>query len=618
MNRFTPLDHVKLKGSIAEHMERFFHERIRSEEAHKVVYAEAENAFRSKLDDASGVYGIWQGEFWGKWIISAVRCAEYSGDQETREFIRQGVEHLIALQEPSGYLGTYRDPMNVFAADVAKTEPLLGWKCDWNWNIWCRKYTLWGMLEAYRLLGDPRILESAEKQAEFLIHSLHEHNIALRETGTFFGMPSGSILKPMVLLYEYTQKSIFLDFAKEIAADWDRADNTPPNLIANALSGKPPYQWYPEPQKWAKVYEMLSCWDGILRLFRHTGEKRLLDAAIQFRRTLMQGDSNALFSVGFNDMLNHAAARVNALTEPCDVIHWLRFLSELFLLTDDKSCLDDMELAFYNAFLASVYRDGRWGARAVRSHGHHFSAPPQAGLHHNHCCVNNIPRGAFNFAQSVLTTNGNELSLNFFTDAEVSAQTPDGGSIRLNITGNYLQTGSADVECNAELSAPVTLRIRIPRWAAAAQIDGSTVSGDWFRTELKSGLRKIHLQFERQPEIRFHEELEEPVNSRAKWESGEGAAMQEIFRTKPAWTIVYGPVLLARSKFIGNTEDEMFASALPAGFQVKLSPEPHPKTRCAWRAEISADGRHFTTHVCDYASAGDAKIEDPKFFSVFF
>lgn len=94
--------------------------------------------------------------------------------------------------------------------------------------------------------------------------------------------------------------------------------------------------------------------------------------------------------------------------------------------------------------------------------------------------------------------------------------------------------------------------------------------------------------------------------------------MKEIFRTEPAWTIVYGPILLARSKFIGNTEDEMSASALPAGFQVKLSPEPHPKTRCAWRAEISADGRRFATHVCDYASAGDAKIEDPKFFSIFF
>ena len=115
--------------------------------------------------------------------------------------------------------------------------------------------------------------------------------------------------------------------------------------------------------------------------------------------------------------------------------------------------------------------------------------------------------------------------------------------------------------------------------APAAQIDGKSVSGDWFRTELKSGLRTIHLHFDRQPEIRFHEELEAPVNSRARWESGEGAAMLEIFRTEPARTIVYGPVLLARSKFIGNTEDEMFASALPAGFQVKLSPEPHPKTR---------------------------------------
>ena len=55
MNCFSPLNQVKLKGSVAEHMERFFHERIRSEEAHDVVYAEAEDAFRTKLDDASGV-----------------------------------------------------------------------------------------------------------------------------------------------------------------------------------------------------------------------------------------------------------------------------------------------------------------------------------------------------------------------------------------------------------------------------------------------------------------------------------------------------------------------------------------------------------------------------------
>ena len=65
---------IRFKGRVGAQMDRFLNRRLRSEEG-RLAYQEAEDAFRNKLDDASGVHGIWQGEFWGKWIIGAVRTA---------------------------------------------------------------------------------------------------------------------------------------------------------------------------------------------------------------------------------------------------------------------------------------------------------------------------------------------------------------------------------------------------------------------------------------------------------------------------------------------------------------------------------------------------------------
>ncbi|MBR3820619.1 MAG: hypothetical protein IKJ37_03250, partial [Kiritimatiellae bacterium] len=56
--------------------------------------------------------------------------------------------------------------------------------------------------------------------------------------------------------------------------------------------------------------------------------------------------------------------------------------------TGKTKYVDAIELAFYNAYLAGIGRDGKWGARGVRSHGyHHVSWHGQSGLKHQHCCV---------------------------------------------------------------------------------------------------------------------------------------------------------------------------------------------------------------------------------------
>ncbi len=55
------LSDVRLLGLPGETLARFAYERMESEAAWDVVYREAAEAFERKLDDASGVVGLWQG-----------------------------------------------------------------------------------------------------------------------------------------------------------------------------------------------------------------------------------------------------------------------------------------------------------------------------------------------------------------------------------------------------------------------------------------------------------------------------------------------------------------------------------------------------------------------------
>ncbi|OGV38512.1 MAG: hypothetical protein A2020_13200 [Lentisphaerae bacterium GWF2_45_14] len=612
-----------IDGHVSEIMERFFFERINSPEARNVIYREAEDAFKNQLDDASGVHGIWQGEFWGKWIIGAVQVSEYSQNEELREFIHNAALKLITYQKPDGYLGTYRDSLMVFPADREKTEAILGTPSNWNWNIWCRKYTLWGLLEAWRVTSDSEILQAAVRLADHLIKQLHDNHIRLADTGTFAGLPSCSILKPIIMLYEATGNSSYLKFAQEIAGDWMREDEKIPNIIANALKGIPVHEWYPDTPQWAKVYEMLSCFEGILALYKITADEKLLEACVKFHAMLRKNEFNVLFSVGFNDIFAHASEQLNAISEVCDIIHWMRFCYELFSLTGNKSYMDDFELAFYNPFLAGVYRDGKWGSRGVRGCGHHLTALEQAKFTHNHCCVNNIPRGFMDMSQAMTMFSEDAIYINLYVEFN-SDFTINAGRINLSVSGDYLSTGFAKLTFRAELQHPVKLKLRIPGWATSSSLttagkrfDGN--NADWFEIMLDSGHTEMQLQFDRKLEIREHIS---PARISdwylIRWKSGDDA-MKEIFLTERASTLVYGPLLLARSKYIGNGEEEMFGSPLPMGFSCNLKVAESKEVWYAFEAKITSGNKCFQTMLCDYASAGNEKLlDDSRFFSIYF
>lgn len=191
------LGSFSLSGYLGERIDTIARARITDPENRRRIYAEVEEAFRARIDDklVEGA-GKRQGEFWGTWIQSAVEAARYYGDVELRDFIAESAHAVIATQDESGYIGTYSD------------STYFGPK---TWNIWGRKYTLWGLIECDRLIGDRELLDAAVRFIEHLQTEVGPGKADIITTGQLVGLPSTSILGPVVMLHNETGEQRFLD-----------------------------------------------------------------------------------------------------------------------------------------------------------------------------------------------------------------------------------------------------------------------------------------------------------------------------------------------------------------------------------------------------------------------
>jgi len=619
-----PLGNSVINGSIAEQMGIFFENRITSDYAKNVIYQETEDAFRTKFDDSTPI-GWWQGEYWGKWIIGACRVCRYSHDESLKEFIRKASHTLITFQRDDGYIGTYKNSENMLLADPEKVFEYYGFKSQWNWNVWCRKYTLWGLLEAYMLIGDKEILDAAKGHASHLIGELRRLGYHLCDVGTFKGLPAGSILKPMLILYRITEDEKYLDFCLEEAKMWEREDNSIPNIISNCLKNIPIHEWYPDSYEWAKTYEMMSCFDGLCELYRVTGNEKYLKTVVNAHDLIKKYEYNDVFGVSCNDVFYNASNYMNSITEPCDTIHWMRMCYELFCLTGKPEYMDDIEESFYNPFLASSYADGKWGARGVRSSGRHMTAHGQAHMKYSHCCVNNMPRGYMNFIESMVMKSEDKIYINMYTEYNGCID-----DTKIDINGTYLRDGKVTIKISGGKAEKLCLRI--PYWSEKTSviIDGNRfcpTCGKYFECEIAMGTKTIEIEFDMTPRICDSKaEIVHPKETdyaTRRFGGGAASIYSAMYQGRRS-TLHYGPLLLTRSKKCGNTEDEMFGDSIACektvcgkGYTAAVTPIEADKTRVKFKVHFDNGTDSFDTVMCDYATgSNEESAEDNHLFSI--
>ena len=610
--RSPRLSAVRLRGVPAEKMDGLLRERLTSEFAQRNVFGEARRAFVARDDDEKGHGGFWRGEFWGKQMLSAARVAEYLEDADFTAFVREECHRLMALQDEDGYLGSYRDPGLVAITDPEATKRTYGWGTVWN--IWGRKYTMWAMLEAFRATGDGTILASVVRQMDQLMAMLAEKGLGLAETGAagMCGLPSMSLLKPLVLLYEETGEARYRDFARGIVADWDREDGRAPNLLRNAAAAKPLRDWYPEPERWAKSYELMSCLEGLLEYHRVTGEAKVLEAVRLIRDNLAETEANPLGGVGFADKFIGAPLYANAVNEVCDLIHWIRLNVDLFLITGEGRYLDAVEAAYFNGYLAGIWRGGRYGAFFVRGHGRHTAQIGQCGYGYNHCCVDNLPRTFMDIASIVVTRDRKgTYCVNFYQDATVEL---DG--VRFEISGNYPVGDTVTVR----VSQDVPVEFRRPAWCPKMEV-----------TKTAEGYR---LSFDMNPRVVDRSEVVPGLNRRSlegswacqrylDWWNVRSQDLLDGYRTTAAAQVLYGPLVLAKSRLAGNSREEITdpRTVNGQGYSVKATPLPSDgSTWGLWRLELTKPGAPaVSVRACDFQSGSDVEVgRDADLFSIWF
>lgn len=497
---------------------------------------------------------LWQSEFWGKWMLSAVPFAAHDGDEQLKTAIAASVKDVISTQDVDGYIGNYR------------RDRRYGHGC---WDVWGTKYTLSGLALAAQADGvlDDGLRRDALVAADRLGFCLMRTFGSATEkgfepsgdvrplclTGWYRGMPSCSVLEPIVVMYRLTGKRAYLDFARYIVSQMDEdagarllKDCEMPVFLRLTNGGL---------DSSLKAYEMMSCYQGMLELsdeLSKTGDaadaavaKRLLFAAKSTAQHILDEEINIVGGAASGEHWysgrEKQAWNYNRQNETCVLTTWMRLCQKLYGETGETAWLDALEQCFYNAYLATMKPDGSAFAQYTPLAGTRTTGEHHCHMHTN-CCNANGPRGFLVFLESVLAAKGDAVFLNLYASGHLSADVPSlGENVDFYVYTEYPKNGRVEIWYRSDAARTFTLALRVPGWCKSWRLE---VNG-----ERKTGNGEIALARTWQPGDKVVLELEMNVVS-------------HVLDGHIAFT--FGPVALARDSRwatdIGETIRPAFAA----------------------------------------------------------
>jgi DUF1680 family protein len=526
---------------------------------------------------------VWQSEFWGKWFTSAMLAYHYQPTPELKKRLDEAVAELLKTQTADGYIGNY--------APEAQTS---------NWDIWGRKYVLLGLLAYYDVTHDERVLKAAMAEADYTYKQVvgpGGKNIAT--CGCWQGMAASSILEPITLLYRVTGEARYLEFAKGIVAQMEGEKG--PRLVQKALDKVTVYEMFPKPDAAkkgyssggdSKAYEMMSCYEGLLELYRTTGEKNFLQAALNVNADIAATEMTVLGSGSSWERWNSGRMKqcvpVSFWMETCVAATWIKFNAQLLRLTGDAQYVDRIEQCAYNALMASQKDDGTGWAHYNPLAGIRGPAPLHCNMNMN-CCVASGPRALMLLPALAVMQDAEGVVVNFYNSGKAKT-----GKALLSIAGDYPKQGPVSIALDPVTETEWTLKLRIPAWSRKTTV---TINGK----AIEGAVAGCYL----------------PI--RRVWKKGDTIALNvdySTYRVKdPSGTahvcVQRGPVILTLDRRLVQTHTNAGSITIAADaadvIAARLVSEAGP-----FKANIvldipavTGDGKPCSVRLCDYASAGN-------------
>jgi DUF1680 family protein len=421
----------------------------------------------------------WVGEHVGKFLFSASKTYAYSHDPRLKHLMDDMVRKYIACQMQDGYLGTYLYNDR--------------WK---DWDVWAHKYAIIGLLNYYAVTGYTPALETAQRAADLICSTFGtgKGQRDLMLAGEHQGLAPGSILEPMVDLYRYTGNPKYLAFCRYILQAYEQPNG--PKIMTQL-------EKYGDVTKVgdAKAYEMLSCFLGILKYYKLTGDEKYLKVLqiawsdITTHRLYITGTASD-HEIFVSDGVLKASNNDN-MGEGCVTVTWVQFNLSLLQITGDVKYAEEIERSVYNQLLAAEspqtgcvsYYTALQGAKPYRCDQGYS------------CCLSSVPRGISLIPEMIGGEINGSFSVLLYENGEAWAniKADDGSIMALSLKSatKFPADGSVNFDVEPSKAAIFTINFRVPQWSAnfKAKVDGETYEGK------KSGLLAIKRHWSTNDEV---------------------------------------------------------------------------------------------------------------------
>lgn len=409
-----------------------------------------------KLDPARLLEGFrkrpgrqaWDGEYVGKWLNAATLAWVYSGDPALRRKLDYVAAELTGCQLADGYLGTYLE------------------KDRWSeWDVWVHKYNLIGLMTYMRYTGNREALPVCRAMGDLLCRTFGDGpgKRDIIAAGEHVGLAPTSVLEPMVLLYRLTGEPRYLEFCGYITRAWEQANG--PHIISRLLD----HRGVNEVGN-GKAYEMLSCLNGALELYRTTGDSRLLQAALGAWQDIVGKRLYVTGTASFNEHFQGDLELPNAgnVAETCVTVTWMQFNAQLLRLTGEARFAEQLEKTALNQLLSAQRPSGTGWAYFAEMEGRKSY---NDSLDNITCCASSGPRGLALIPTFAVTTDGEGVVINLYEACTARLALRDGTALALATTTRYPLDGLISMTLNPSKVGSFAVKLRIPEWCVDPSVD---------------------------------------------------------------------------------------------------------------------------------------------------
>jgi len=388
------------------------------------------------------------------WALASNESAD-ADKQKLRGDIESLASHIIAAQEPSGYLNTY------FVGDKAR---LRFTDLTHSHEGYCLGHLIQAAIAYYRATGSRKLLEPSMRFADYLVD-----NFGPAKRPFVTGHPE--LEMALVELYRTTGQTKYLEFARYLfsGVEKDRLKLKDPDM-RYMFSGKP-FTSHTEFE--GHAVRALYAASGATDYFMEAGDqayKRTLDLLwtdLTMRKMYLTGGVGSRSNgESFGDPYELPAEQ--AYAETCASIANVMWNFRLLALTGEARYGDVLERALYNGVNSGMSLSGTLYCyrNPLASSGEKLRNP----WYDTTCCPPNIERLFESLPGYFYATSRAGVYVNLYHTSELDWRLEDGTPLKLSQETSYPWSGEVKFTVAPAHPSDFTLYVRWPAWASSAEL----------------------------------------------------------------------------------------------------------------------------------------------------